>query len=69
MNGRSCDNNTKCLEVEQLCDNKQDCLDGSDEGMRCDDKMCDHSYICSHECHNSPEGVVCTCPPHLHLQV
>ncbi|KAF7273554.1 hypothetical protein GWI33_013751, partial [Rhynchophorus ferrugineus] len=65
---RLCDNDTKCLDVEQLCDGHADCIDQSDEGMRCMDRMCEHSFVCSHECHNAPEGVVCTCPPELHLQ-
>ncbi|XP_030747153.1 prolow-density lipoprotein receptor-related protein 1 [Sitophilus oryzae] len=65
---RLCDNDTKCISVEQLCDDRADCVDGTDEGMRCPDKMCDMRLVCSHECHNAPEGVVCTCPEPLHLQ-
>ncbi|XP_060522093.1 prolow-density lipoprotein receptor-related protein 1 isoform X3 [Cylas formicarius] len=65
---RFCDNDTKCIPVVKLCDNRKDCQDGSDEGMRCGDMLCDHSFICSHICHNAPEGLICSCPPHLHLQ-
>lgn len=65
---RLCDNATKCITTEQLCDERSDCMDGSDEGMRCSDMLCDHSYVCSHNCHNAPEGLICSCPPHLHLQ-
>lgn len=54
--------------MEQLCDGKSDCKDGSDEGLRCAEKLCDHSSMCSHFCHNAPEGIVCTCPENLHLQ-
>ncbi|XP_074039673.1 LDL receptor protein 1 [Leptinotarsa decemlineata] len=65
---RSCDNDTKCISIDQLCDDRNDCNDGTDEGMRCSDMLCDHSFVCSHDCHNAPEGLICTCPPHLHLQ-
>ncbi|KAK9892226.1 hypothetical protein WA026_019028 [Henosepilachna vigintioctopunctata] len=65
---RMCDNNTRCLSVDQLCDDIIHCIDLSDEGFRCVEKLCFHSYECSHECHNAPEGLICTCPPHLHLQ-
>uniref|UniRef100_A0AAR5Q063 EGF-like domain-containing protein n=1 Tax=Dendroctonus ponderosae TaxID=77166 RepID=A0AAR5Q063_DENPD len=65
---RLCDNGTKCITMQQLCDATADCLDESDEGMRCSEDLCAHSFICSHECHNAPDGVVCSCPPYLHLQ-
>lgn len=65
---RLCDNGTKCINVEFLCDGKADCIDGSDEGFRCAELLCDHSVECSHICHNAPEGLVCSCPNHLHLQ-
>lgn len=32
---KSCDNNTMCVSVEMLCNDKNDCLDGSDEGGQC----------------------------------
>lgn len=63
-----CDRNTKCIRVEQLCDDRADCKDGSDEGLRCSEKLCDHAVLCSHFCNNTPEGILCTCPEHLHLQ-
>ncbi|CAH0551681.1 unnamed protein product [Brassicogethes aeneus] len=65
---RLCDNDTKCISTDQLCDEVEDCVDGSDEGIRCVERLCDHSYACSHNCHNSPDGLICSCPSHLHLQ-
>lgn len=63
---RKCDN--KCINASQLCDDRQDCSDGSDEGKRCDDRLCDFSLVCSHNCHNTPEGLICSCPSGLYLQ-
>ncbi|KAB0803781.1 hypothetical protein PPYR_00751 [Photinus pyralis] len=65
---RMCDNNTVCITADQLCNNHEDCQDGSDEGLRCVEMLCEHSLVCSHTCHNAPEGLVCSCPPPLHLQ-
>lgn len=31
---RLCDNNTKCITLDKLCDDRSDCDDGSDEGLR-----------------------------------
>nr|XP_008195317.2 PREDICTED: LOW QUALITY PROTEIN: prolow-density lipoprotein receptor-related protein 1 [Tribolium castaneum] len=65
---RFCDNSTKCITVDHLCDNIADCSDGSDEGGRCSEQLCDLRLDCSHYCHNAPEGLICSCPPDLHLQ-
>ncbi|XP_056636916.1 low-density lipoprotein receptor-related protein 1 isoform X1 [Diorhabda sublineata] len=65
---RLCDNDTRCIQVDALCDERKDCDDGSDEGSRCSERLCEHSFTCSHDCHNAPEGLLCTCPKHLHLQ-
>jgi hypothetical protein len=32
---RMCDNNTRCIKANQLCDGRLDCWDKSDEGLRC----------------------------------
>ncbi|XP_075238130.1 LDL receptor protein 1 isoform X2 [Lycorma delicatula] len=65
---RSCDNGKRCIDIEQVCDEKIDCHDQSDEGLRCIDKVCDETLDCSHDCHNTPEGYICSCPDGLHLQ-
>ena len=53
---RYCDNSTKCLLIDHVCDGHYDCIDESDEGLRCGDALCDESFECSHNCHNTPEG-------------
>ncbi|CAG2069029.1 unnamed protein product, partial [Timema podura] len=30
--------------------------------------MCIYTRECSHTCHNTPEGYLCSCPPDLYLQ-
>ncbi|XP_053679237.1 low-density lipoprotein receptor-related protein 1 [Anopheles nili] len=65
---RLCRITNECIQVSQLCDGRTNCPDGTDEGFRCLEKMCDTSTECSHSCHNAPEGLVCSCPPHLFLQ-
>lgn len=65
---RICRISGHCVPVYQLCDGRTDCSDGSDEGYRCDEKVCDHNSECSHYCNNSPEGFVCSCPLHMFLK-
>ncbi|XP_001985922.2 low-density lipoprotein receptor-related protein 1 isoform X2 [Drosophila grimshawi] len=65
---RLCGFSNKCITVSQLCDGHNDCEDTTDEGFLCADKLCDQGHECSHNCHNTPEGYICSCPPHLYLQ-
>lgn len=65
---RLCKATGTCISADRLCDGQVDCADGSDEGLRCNDKICDHNTDCSHYCHNAPEGFVCSCPLHLFLK-
>ncbi|XP_023030772.1 low-density lipoprotein receptor-related protein 1 [Drosophila willistoni] len=65
---RLCGFTNKCITVTQLCDGKNDCEDTTDEGFLCADKLCEQFNECSHHCHNTPEGYICSCPAHLFLQ-
>ena len=60
---------SKCLTVDKLCDQVYDCEDGSDESMRCNEKLCDAGAgaACSHFCQNSPDGHRCYCPKGMRL--
>ena len=63
-----CDNGTTCLDVKQICDEKFDCQDRSDEGLRCKDFLCSTpDNHCSDHCQNSPDGHRCHCPSGMHL--
>ncbi|XP_043066692.1 low-density lipoprotein receptor-related protein 1 isoform X1 [Drosophila bipectinata] len=65
---RLCGFSRQCISVNQLCDGKNDCEDTTDEGFLCADKLCERDNECSHRCHNTPEGYICSCPDHLFLQ-
>ncbi|XP_041374230.1 low-density lipoprotein receptor-related protein 1-like [Gigantopelta aegis] len=64
----TCKNNTNiCFPPEKLCDDHVDCPDHSDEGRLCAYNMC-ANHDCSHICHKSPDGFVCSCPKHKRLR-
>lgn len=53
----------QCIPYHQLCDGKEHCPGGSDEGGRCSRDLCAADRAgCQFKCHNSPDGPICTCP-------
>ncbi|OWR53521.1 putative very low-density lipoprotein receptor [Danaus plexippus plexippus] len=62
-----CDNNSRCVPLQQQCDGSMDCGDGADEADRCGEPMC-LVAACSHSCHPTPRGPACSCPPPLVLK-
>lgn len=65
---RICKDNNVCIHVTNLCDERMDCPDGSDEGFQCEMKACSKINDCSHFCNNAPEGYVCSCPLNMYLK-
>ncbi|XP_064646344.1 low-density lipoprotein receptor-related protein 1-like isoform X2 [Lineus longissimus] len=59
----------RCVNLTKVCDNRPDCDHGADEGLFCSKKLCDLSSPCSHTCHNTPQGLSCSCPPGMALDV
>lgn len=55
----NCENN-KCIDKSLLCNEKDDCGNGKDEGGLCSVK-CSQSNNCEHNCRETPKGKVCYC--------
>ncbi|RCN53216.1 Low-density lipoprotein receptor domain class A [Ancylostoma caninum] len=52
-----------CIPLHQLCDGKEHCPGGTDEGGRCARDLCSADRAgCAFKCHNSPNGPLCSCP-------
>uniref|UniRef100_A0A7E4V2M4 EGF-like domain-containing protein n=1 Tax=Panagrellus redivivus TaxID=6233 RepID=A0A7E4V2M4_PANRE len=60
----SCSNSPDvCIPLHQLCDGKEHCPGGTDEGGRCARDLCSADRAgCQFKCHDSPEGPICSCP-------
>ena len=58
LEGFVCDNQTKCLSPDQVCDGQIDCDDGLDElGLQCPDSWCLHH--CNDSKHCLAEEQIC----------
>ncbi|VDN23364.1 unnamed protein product [Gongylonema pulchrum] len=52
-----------CIPLHNLCDGKDHCPGGTDEGGRCARDLCAADRAgCSFKCHMSPDGPLCSCP-------
>ncbi|VVC34061.1 Hypothetical protein CINCED_3A006126 [Cinara cedri] len=67
-----CHDHKKCIDIENVCNNKTDCLDSSDEGGICNNETalirgC-KAMNCSSvfECLEKPHGIMCVCPKGTH---
>uniref|UniRef100_A0A452F8B2 Low-density lipoprotein receptor-related protein 2 n=1 Tax=Capra hircus TaxID=9925 RepID=A0A452F8B2_CAPHI len=63
----ACPKSGKCIPISKVCDGTLDCPGGEDEsnitaGQQCDVNLCP-SLGCEYQCHKSPGGGMCYCPP------
>ncbi|XP_053453877.1 low-density lipoprotein receptor-related protein 2 [Nycticebus coucang] len=63
----ACPGSGQCISIYKVCDRVSDCPGGKDEnstttGSSCDASMC-YALNCEHQCHKSPHGGACFCPP------
>ena len=53
--------NGYCLDLNMVCNGKQDCDDGSDEGGLCEEACNARNNPCSQKCLKTPNGSTCSC--------
>uniref|UniRef100_A0A8C0Z777 LDL receptor related protein 2 n=1 Tax=Canis lupus familiaris TaxID=9615 RepID=A0A8C0Z777_CANLF len=63
----ACPESGKCIPIANVCDGTLDCPEGEDEnnstkGRYCDVNLCS-VLSCEYQCHMSPSGGMCYCPP------
>ncbi|ELW62289.1 Low-density lipoprotein receptor-related protein 2 [Tupaia chinensis] len=63
----ACPESGQCILISKVCDGILDCPDGDDEnsttaGKYCGLTMCS-ALNCEYECHKTPGGGACVCPP------
>lgn len=59
----ACPNVTnRCVPIEKICDNRNDCPNNADEGPGCGLVSCTE-FGCPKECKETPLGPLCLCPP------
>lgn len=51
----------ECIKWEKVCDQEDNCLDGSDEGGKCLVACSINNGGCAQQCRPSPTGASCTC--------
>ena len=61
-----CKDGVTCLAISLACDGINHCPDHDDEGGQCN-ATCSSNY-CSHHCHETPNGPLCSCPNGYELQ-
>ncbi|KAF1770403.1 hypothetical protein GCK72_002221 [Caenorhabditis remanei] len=58
----------ECISDKKLCDGKNDCPGGDDEGIWCSFKCnATNELGCSHTCRATPSGPICSCPDEHYL--
>jgi len=56
-----CVSGGECLPFALVCNERADCIDGSDEGLLCNSSCTASNNPCSQKCFPSPSGPVCSC--------
>uniref|UniRef100_A0A8C5KSR3 Low-density lipoprotein receptor-related protein 2 n=1 Tax=Jaculus jaculus TaxID=51337 RepID=A0A8C5KSR3_JACJA len=62
-----CPGSGLCISISKVCDGVPDCPGGEDESNSTSGRSCGESLCsvlnCEHQCHKTPDGGACFCPP------